>query len=259
VINLTGVTHHYGVRPVLRDVTLHVKEGELVAVMGPNGMGKSTLLGVVAGVLCPLKGNVQIAGLARRSTVANECSIRQQVAYLPDHPWLPKNMTGREYLNAVGRLYDVDIERLMEHVVRLLSLFDLTAQADSPIRVYSNGQQKKIALCGTLATEARVLVLDEPFTGGLDPSAIMALRRVLERLASRKDVTVLMATQIPELAQALAHRVAVLRNGTIVAYDSVNALREQTQCSGSLGDILERMIHPESLERIDRYFERRST
>jgi len=258
MIRLISVTHHYGVRPVLREVSLDVKEGELVAIMGPNGMGKSTLLGVVAGVLCPLKGTVEVAGLTRRSSAANECSIRRQLAYLPDHPWLPTNMTGREYLHEIGHLYGVDIDRLMDHAGKLLSLFELDEQADAPMRVYSNGQKKKIAVCGALVSDARVLVLDEPFTGGLDPSGILALRSVLERLADRKDVTVLMATQIPEMAEALAHRVAVLRRGSVIAYDTIAGLRAQTKCEGDLGEVLAQMIHPETLERIDRYFERSS-
>lgn len=259
MITLKEITHHYGVHPVLKNISLHVDEGELVAVMGPNGMGKSTLLGIVAGVLAPLKGTVEIAGLVRRSSEENELAIRRQLVYLPDHPWLPFNLTGREYLHVVGKLYDIDIDRLMDHVDRLLSLFELSEQGDAPMRVYSNGQKKKIAICGALVTEARVLVLDEPFTGGLDPSSILALRRVLERLAERKDVTLLMATQIPEMAEALAHRVAVVRHGSIIAYDSIENLRTRAECDGSLGEVLERIIHPETVERIDRYFERSVT
>ncbi len=255
MINFVSVTQHYGVHAVLCDVCLRVRGGQLVALMGPNGMGKSTLLRVAAGLLNPISGHVEINGVRRRSSVENEQAIRRQIAYLPDHPWLPKNMTGREFLTSVGRLYDVGVERLMDHVDRLLDLFDLTAKSDSPIRVYSNGQQKKIAICSVLVTEAPVLLLDEPFTGGLDPSGILALRHVLKALADRSDVTVLMATQIPELAEKLAHRVAVLRAGELIACDTPAGLRELTQCDGTLDEVFERMIHPETLNHIDRYFE----
>ncbi|UCD27930.1 MAG: ABC transporter ATP-binding protein [Planctomycetota bacterium] len=255
MINIVDVTHHYGIRPVLRKVNLQVDTGQLVAVMGPNGMGKSTLLGVAAGVLWPLKGYVEINGLRRRTSADDELAIRKQVVYLPDHPWLPKNSTGREFLVAVGRLYEIDDDRLMDHVDRLLGLFDLSKHGDSPIRSYSSGQQKKIAICSALITEAPVMLLDEPFAGGLDPSAILALKRVLQRLAERSDVTVLMATPVPEIVEGLAHKVVVIRDGEVIAYETPEGLRRITGCSGSLQEVLERLIHPQTLENIEKYFE----
>jgi ABC-2 type transport system ATP-binding protein len=255
MINVVDVTQHYGVRPVLRHVNLRIEPGELVGLMGPNGMGKTTLLAVIAGILSPQKGSVEIDGMRRRSSPENELAVRKKVVYLPDHPWLPRNRTGREFLLAVGRLYDVDDDRLMDHVERLLVLFELTDQADSPIRSYSNGQQKKIALCSALVTDAPIMLLDEPFSGGLDPSGQLALKRVLLRLAERADVTVLMATPVPEIVEGLARRVAVLRNGQIAAFDTPDGLRKVTGCSGSLQEVLEHLISPQTLKNIERYFE----
>ena len=89
MIQLQQVTQHYGVRPVLRRIDLTIETGELVAVIGPNGMGKSTLLSVMAGVLSPQHGKVLIDGLERKSTVEQELAIRQRTVFLPDRPWLP--------------------------------------------------------------------------------------------------------------------------------------------------------------------------
>jgi len=250
MIDVVDVTQHYGVRPVLRNVSLRIESGELVCLMGP-----SSLLKVVAGLLWPIKGHTEINGLRRRATPEDELAIRRQVVYLPDHPWLPSNMTGREFLVAVGNLYEIDVDRLMEHADRLLKLFDLTEQGNAPIRTYSNGQQKKIAICSVLVTEAPVMVLDEPFTGGLDPSGILALRRVLRQLADRSDVTVLMATQIPEIAEALAHRIAVISQGELMAYASPEDLQTSTQCKGSLQEALGRLMHSDTLDNIEQYFQ----
>src|SRR5690349_15285872 len=107
MITLVDVTQHYGVRPVLRKINLHIEAGELVVVLGPNGMGKSTLLGVMGGVLSPQHGYVEINGLRRRRSVEEELEIRKTAVYLPDHPWLPSNRTAREFLLTVGRLYDL--------------------------------------------------------------------------------------------------------------------------------------------------------
>jgi ABC-2 type transport system ATP-binding protein len=259
MIDIVGVTQHYGVRPVLQHVDLHVRQRELLAILGPNGMGKTTLLSLMAGVLSPQKGHVEIGGLRRRRSPDEELAIRRQVAYLPDHPWLPKERTGREFLLSVGQLYDIDADRLMDHVQRLLVLFNLADQSDWPIRSYSNGQQHKVAICSALVTEAPVLLLDEPFSGGLDPSGILALERVLRHLVETRNATVVMSTPIPDLVEELADRVAVLREGRIAAVDTLPGLREQTGCNGSLSEVLGRLTHPQTLENLERYFEESRT
>lgn len=258
MIRVADVSHHYGVRPVLTHIDLEIQIGQLVAVMGPNGVGKSTLLGIIAGLIAPAKGYVEIDGLRRRTSEEIELRIRKQVVFLPDHAWLPEFMTAREWLLAVGQVYDVDPDRLMDHSNRLLELFQLTDKGDAPIRNCSNGQKKKIAICGALVTEAPVLILDEPFTGGLDPSAILALRRVLKRLADRVDVTVVMASQIPEMVEHLAHRIAVLSGTRVIACDTLDGLRARTGCSGSLPEVFEKLVHPQTLELVENYFNRPS-
>jgi ABC-type multidrug transport system ATPase subunit len=256
MIEIQNVTQHYGVRPVLKDVTLQIEAGQIVAVVGPNGMGKSTLLAAMAGVLSPQQGKVKVNGLTRRASEEDELAIRRQVVYLPDQPWVPRNRTGREFLLAVGRLYDVEDDRLMDHVDRLLRLFELVRQGDQPIRSYSAGQKKKIALAGALVTEAPILLLDEPFSGGLDPSGILALKGVLEHLARRENGTIVITAPVPELVEELAQRIVILREGRIAAFDTLDGLRRLTECDGSLAEVLERMIYPETLKNLKHYFER---
>ncbi|MEI8195662.1 MAG: ABC transporter ATP-binding protein [Phycisphaerae bacterium] len=254
MINVVDVTHHYGIRPILKHVSLRVEQGELLALMGPNGMGKSTLLGVISGLLSPIKGYVEIAGKRRRSTPENELAIRQLIAYLPAEAWFPPAKTGREWLVAVGQLYGIEDEHLMDHLDRLLALFDLTKQADSVMASYSTGQKRKITICATLITEAPILLLDEPFSGGLDPSAILALKRVLEHLAKSRAATILMATPVPELVAELAHRIAVIHQGQLVACATLDGLRQQTGIAGDLSEVYEQLVNPEIRANLDRYF-----
>jgi ABC-2 type transport system ATP-binding protein len=256
MIELRGVVQHYGVRPVLRGIDLRVERGELVVVLGPNGMGKTTLLAVMGGVLAPQRGTVEIDGRRRRASVDDELAIRRTAVYLPDRPWLPGNRTGREFLYAVGELYDVEQERLIDHIERLLQLFELSDQGNSPIRSYSAGQQKKLALCSALVTEADVLLLDEPFSGGLDPSGLLALKRILQRHAQRGELTIVLTSPVPELVQEIATRIVILQEGHILAYDTLDGLQRMTGCRGALGDVLERLIYPEAKDRIAQYFDR---
>lgn len=256
MIKVIDVSHHYGVRPVLSHINFEVSSGELVVLMGPNGAGKSTLLGIVAGLLSPAKGFIEINGLKRRSREDSETYLRRQVAFLSDQPWLPEFKVGREWLMAIGELYNVEPEQLMEHITRVLALFQLTDKGESPICTYSSGQKKKLAICGVLVTEAPILVLDEPFTGGLDPAAILALGRVLKRLGDQKEKTILMSSQIAEMIEPIAHRIAVLEGAQIKAYDTLDGLRAKTGCTGSFAEVVEKLINPQTLEQIDNYFDR---
>lgn len=254
MIRLSGITQHYGVRPVLEGLELEISNAGVTAIVGPNGMGKTTLLSVMAGVLSPQRGTVEINGLRRRSTPENELEIRRQAVFLPDRPWLPKHRTGREFLLSVGALYGIETERLFDHIDRLFDLFNLTREGDWPVRSYSNGQQKKLCLAAALVTEARILLLDEPFGGGLDPSGIFALKRVLQRLSREHGYCVVLTAPAPELIQDLADRFVVLRDGCVVAHDTIDGLRCETGIGGPLSDVLASLLSPETLDRIEDYF-----
>lgn len=253
MITVLDVTHHYGSRRVLRDVSLHVRRGELMALMGPNGMGKSTLLSLMAGLLSPIRGTVEIDGVPRRRTPDEERAIRRKVAYVPADTWLP-SARGREWLFGVGRLYDVPIPRLLDHVDRLIDLFDLGKQQDELPSSYSTGQKKKLALAAALVTEAPILLLDEPFSGGLDPSGILALKRVLRWRVEQEGATVVVATPVPELVSELADRVAVIRDGQLVACDTVPMLIATTGVSGGLDEAYERLTRGRTESNVEQYF-----
>src|SRR5471030_1882853 len=100
MIDVVNVTYHYGIRPVLCEVSLRVERGDLVVLMGPNGMGKSTLMSVMAGVIPPLKGHVDIDGKRRRRSPEEELAVRKMIAYLPAEQWFPASQTGREWMIA---------------------------------------------------------------------------------------------------------------------------------------------------------------
>lgn len=254
MINVIDVTHHYGIRPILRNVNLRIETGEVVALMGPNGMGKSTLVNAIAGILSPLKGHVEIDGQIRRSSPEAENEIRKKIAYLPAESWVPLYKTGREWMLAVGALYKIPDERLFPHIDSLLELFELTRQADAAISSYSTGQKRKIAVCCTLVSDAPILLLDEPFSGGLDPSALLAFKKILQYLAQRDDVTILLATPVPELVSEVADKIAILREGRIIAFDTFPNLSRQTGAA-TLDEIYQALANPEQKDAFARYLE----
>ena len=254
MIQIQNLTHHYGLRPVLKDISMEVTPGELVVLLGPNGMGKSTLLGCMAGTLWPARGQVAFDGVCRRQSVAEERQLRQRIAYLPDNAWLPVMRTGREFILSIGKLHGVDELRMFDHADRLLRLFNLAEQGDSPISSYSAGQKKKIALCSALITDTPYMLLDEPFSGGLDPAGILALKEVLKQLKRDRGVTIVMTTPVPELIGELADRVAIIRRGELAAYDTPEGLRQQAGNDLSLSEALEQLVFPETHDSLKAYF-----
>jgi ABC-2 type transport system ATP-binding protein len=252
MIELENVVQHYGISPVLKGISLRIDRGELAAVVGPNGMGKSTLLSCAAGVLHPQKGRILIDGLERRSSEENEIKIRRTAVYLPDQPWLPRLRSVREYVLAVGRLYDIGDDRLFEHTDRLLDVFELTSQADNPLSGLSAGQKKKAGLAAALVADSAVLLLDEPFSGGLDPEGLMALKRILRNRVDRGG-TVLLTSPVAEIVEEIADRVIVLVEGEVLAFDTIDGLRERSGTSGSLNEVLERLLYSDTTRKLENY------
>ncbi len=256
MIRLEGIRHHFVKDPVIDDVSFELKTGEVVALMGPNGSGKSTLLSMTAGLLTPTKGRVIINDLERRSTPENELAIRKQTAYLPAEPWLPGTMTGLQWMLSIGKLWDISTERLFDHIQRLLDVYDLNEIIGNPISSYSTGQKKKIALCGAIVTDAKVLLLDEPFAGGLDPSGLSATRKLLEHFAKRDDYTILVASPVPEFIEAIADRIAILKKGKLVGYGTIAELQSIAGTTGNLEEIYQKIVDPRNEVGINSYFQK---
>ena len=215
-IRVVNLTCHYGHAAVLRDLDLVVPAGEFVAIMAPNGVGKSTLLKALAGIVPAWRGFIEIDGHRRRQTPESELAARQACVFLPAEDVVPIGSTSLDWVVSYARLWGVDERRALDHGRRLLELFDLdTKQRPTD---GSTGQQHKVALCAALATDAKVLILDEPFGGGLDPSGISALKEVLLHATRKQGRTVVTATPVPELVEDMADRVIMLA-GTGIAAD----------------------------------------
>lgn len=257
-VRFVGLTCHYGLRPVLSDLDLDIRAGQVTAVMAPNGVGKSTLLNAAAGLVPSWRGFVEIEGHRRRDTEESELACRRASVHLAANPWLPQQLTPREWIVTCGRLWEVDDRRLLPHTASLLDLFDLD-DGEKSIRSCSTGQKHKVALAGALVTETPILLLDEPFGGGLDPSGILVLKRLLADAAHAKGRCVLLASPVPETLEDLADRVVVLAKGTddaaeIVGDGTPAQLREQTE-STSLAEAYEALVRPDTAAKLDAYLE----
>ncbi len=216
------------------DLDLTVRAGELYALLGPNGAGKTTTLRMVAGLLAPDAGTIDIFGIDAR---ADPLAAKRIVAWLPDDPLLYDKLTPLEYLEFVAGLWGIDADTASARAEDLLRQLDLWGQRDARCETFSRGMKQKAALAGALIHDPRLLILDEPLTG-LDAGAA---RQVKEMLANRVagGGTIIMTTHILEVAERMADRIGIIRAGRLVAEGTLAELR---QARGAAGASLEEMF-----------------
>jgi ABC-2 type transport system ATP-binding protein len=218
-------------RPAVDGVDLSVRRGELYALLGPNGAGKTTTLRMVTGLLAPDEGRIDVLGI---DLASNPGAAKQKMAYLPDEPLLYGKLKPTEYLEFVAGLWGIAAEEAEPRARRLLDWLDLTQHAHELTEGFSRGMKQKLALAGALIHEPELLILDEPLTG-LDAAAA---RQVKDLLLSHvaKGGTVILTTHILDVAERLAQRIGIIRQGRLIAEGTLAELRERT-LGGSLEDV----------------------
>jgi ABC-2 type transport system ATP-binding protein len=218
-------------RPAVDGIDLSVRRGELYALLGPNGAGKTTTLRMVTGLLAPDEGQIEVLGI---DLASNPGAAKQKMAYLPDDPMLYGKLKPTEYLEFVAGLWGIAPEDAEPRARRLLDWLDLSKHAHELTEGFSRGMKQKLALAGALIHEPELLILDEPLTG-LDAAAA---RQVKDLLVSHvaQGGTVILTTHILEVAERLAQRIGIIRQGRLIAEGTLAELRERT-LGGSLEDV----------------------
>ena len=213
-IQIDRVTKRFGAFTVLNDVTLHVQEGELVALLGPSGCGKTTLLRILAGLERPDQGRIFLHG----TEVTDRRITERRVGFVFQHYALFRHMTVADNvafgLNVLPRAQRPSAIRIQEKVVELLRLVQLQAMADRYPSQLSGGQRQRVALARALAVEPKLLLLDEPF-GALDAKVRKELRRWLRRLHDDLHITGILVTHDQEEALEVADRIVVMHQGNV--------------------------------------------
>jgi sulfate/thiosulfate transport system ATP-binding protein len=213
-IQVDHVTKRFGKFTVLNDVSLHVQEGELMALLGPSGCGKTTLLRILAGLERPDQGRIFLQG----TEVTDQRISERRVGFVFQHYALFRHMTVADNvafgLNVLPRAQRPSATRIQEKVRELLGLVQLQAMADRYPSQLSGGQRQRVALARALAVEPKLLLLDEPF-GALDAKVRKELRRWLRRLHDELHITGILVTHDQEEALEVADRVVVMHQGNV--------------------------------------------
>lgn len=220
-------------RPVVNGLSFEVHTGELYALLGPNGAGKTTTLRMIAGLLAPDHGTVEISDIPLSERAED---AKQYLAYLPDEPALYAKLNAFEYLEFVAALWNMDARLAEQRAAALLDQLGLAEAASQRCEAYSRGMKQKLALAGALLHQPRLLMLDEPLTG-LDAHAARLVKDILRDHVAAGGA-VLLTTHILEVAERLADRIGIIAGGRLVAEGTLSELRTRTgQADGSLEDL----------------------
>jgi ABC-2 type transport system ATP-binding protein len=210
MIEIKGVSKKFKDKTIIHSLDLSIKKGEFYALIGPNGAGKSTLIKLLSGLLQPTKGEILLDGI---NIVENPKEAKALIGYIPDEPTVWDGMTGFEFMNFVGALYNIPASQREKDIKKLLKIYNLTGTEHQLYQDYSRGVRQKYSILSALLHNPSILLIDEPIVG-LDPISIDITKNILDEFV-KDGGTVLMVTHTLFVAQELATRIGLFEKGKI--------------------------------------------
>lgn len=211
MLRIENLTKTYGEKRAVDNLSLHIAPGEIYGFIGHNGVGKTTTLKAVVGILQFDKGEVFIKGESIRK---NPLACKQKIAYIPDNPDLYEFMTGIKFLNFIADIFGVPEEKRQERIRKYADLFEMTENLAQPIASYSHGMKQKLAIISAWIHEPKLIIMDEPFVG-LDPKAAHILKQMMREICDEGGA-IFFSTHVLEVAEKLCDKVAIIRNGQLI-------------------------------------------
>jgi ABC-2 type transport system ATP-binding protein len=228
-ILVEGLTKSFGDVHALRGIDLSVPRGTVLGVLGPNGAGKTTAVRILTTLLQPDGGRALVEG---RDVVRDASAVRRSIGLSGQSAAIQEELTGRENLELIGRLYHLSRPQTRSRATELLDQFDLMDAADRAAKTYSGGMQRRLDLAASLVGRPQVLFLDEPTTG-LDPRARLGMWDIIRSLVA-DGTTLLLTTQYLDEADELADEIVVIDHGLVIAAGTSEELKGRVG-----GDVLE--------------------
>jgi ABC-2 type transport system ATP-binding protein len=229
-IKLENLQKRFGSVTAVSNINLDISQGQLYGLLGPNGAGKTTTLRMIAGLLKPDTGDVQILGL---SVTKQPKLAKQPLAYLPDDPLLYGKLRPLEYLEFVAGLWGIEASTAAPKAASLLEMMGLWNNRLELVEGFSRGMKQKLALAGALVHEPKIMILDEPLTG-LDAAAARQVKDLLVDYVKAGN-TVVLTTHILEVAERLADRIGIIARGALIAEGTLEELRSKSHEVGAYG------------------------
>lgn len=223
-IETIDLTRKFGKLTAVDALNLQVPAGSLFGLIGPNGAGKTTTLRMLAGLLDPSSGKIQING---STTNGSWQDIRRHIGYMPDFFGVYEDMLVWEYLDFFARCYDLPASRRLQIAEELLDLVDLSDKRDAYVQSLSRGMRQRLCLAHTLVHDPDVLLLDEP-ASGLDPRARVEMRELLRELGAMGKTIIVSSHILAELAE-LCNSIGIIERGKLVTSGTLGEISRQAQ------------------------------
>ena len=208
-IIVKDVSKHYLNKKAIDNVSLNVKKGEILGILGLNGAGKSTLIKMICGLLEQSSGKIKILNI---DTKEHNIDIKKKIGYLSESNPLYENMYILEYLNFISSFYDIDNPK--KRINELVEKIKLKEEFGKKIKNLSKGYKQRVGLAAALIHDPEILILDEPSTG-LDPKQIIEIRNLLKGLSKNKII--LISTHLMQEVKNICSRFIIIEKGKIIA------------------------------------------
>jgi ABC-2 type transport system ATP-binding protein len=234
MIRVQNLVKNFGDFAAVRDISFEVAQGEIFAFLGPNGAGKTTTIKMLTTLLQPTSGTIELDGLDPRT---RQKEARRRFGIVFQDPSLDAEQTAYENMILHGILYKVPRQAREARTERLLKLFELWDRRDSYVKTFSGGMKRRLEIARGLLHTPRILFLDEP-TLGLDPQSRNLLWTHVKDMNATERTTVFLTTHYMDEAERVAHRIAIIDHGAIVAQGTPDELKAQTQTDSLEGAFL---------------------
>lgn len=222
MIQINHLTRKFGDKIAVNDISLCVKNGEVLGLLGPNGAGKSTTLKCITGILSPSEGEIYIDDVSIKE---KPVEAKKKIGFVSDSPDVFLGMKGYEYLSFIASVFHLDREKAKRNVERLAKQFHIYDSLTDFIANYSHGMRQKIFLIGSLLSDSNNWILDEPLTG-LDPEAAFEIKSMMKERA-KENKSVLFSTHVLDVAEKICDRLAVIDKGRLLFVGTLEELRNK--------------------------------
>ncbi|MGI9457040.1 MAG: ABC transporter ATP-binding protein [Aeoliella sp.] len=240
IVEFSAVRRNYGSKTAVDCLNLKLHEGELFALLGHNGAGKTTAIKMLVGLLQPQSGSIRVGGYDIVQSTREAVSL---LGYVPDQPYLYDKLSGREFLEFIAGMYGYDTKQTSELINRETLRFDLSDFIDNLCESYSHGMKQRTVFAAAMIHNPKVLVVDEPMVG-LDPQSIRLVKDLL-RAEVANGLCVFMSTHTLTAAEEIADRIGVMRRSKMMFVGSIDELREvDSHVDTSLETLYLRLMNP---------------
>jgi len=220
IIEINNLTKQFKNVLAVKNINFKINKGSIVGLLGPNGCGKTTTIGMVLGLIKPTSGTVFINGLNIEKE-NNRTKILEKVNFISPYVELPKKLTVEENLKVYGKLYGVNnLQDKISDLMKQLNLFEFKKRKTGEL---SSGQKNRVSLAKALINDPEILLLDEP-TASLDPDVGDYIRTYIENFASKKSTTILLASHNMNEVERLCNKVMMMKNGEIIDQGTCSSL-----------------------------------